>query len=51
MSDVAVGLSARSLPDMFSHDIPEFLGRRDISDETQKAILHDNPINFYRLKI
>jgi predicted TIM-barrel fold metal-dependent hydrolase len=39
------------LPDMFSHDIPEFLGRTDISDETKKAILHDNPIDFYRLEI
>jgi uncharacterized protein len=39
------------LPDMFSHDIPEFLGRTDINDETKKAILHDNPIDFYRLKI
>jgi hypothetical protein len=36
---------------MFSHDIPEFLGRTDISDETKKAILHDNPIDFYHLKI
>jgi uncharacterized protein len=38
------------LPDMFSHDLPEFLGRGDISDENKKAILHDNPIDFYRLK-
>jgi predicted TIM-barrel fold metal-dependent hydrolase len=39
------------LPDMFSHDLPEFLGRADISDENKKAILHDNPIDFYQLKI
>jgi predicted TIM-barrel fold metal-dependent hydrolase len=39
------------LPDMFSHDLPEFLGRTDIGDDTKKAILHDNPINFYRLKL
>ena len=38
------------LPDMFSHDIPEFLGRIDISDESKKAILHDNPIDFYPIK-
>jgi len=36
---------------MFKHDIPEFLERRDLSDETKKMILHDNPIDFYRLKI
>jgi hypothetical protein len=36
---------------MFSHDLPEFLGRADISDENKKAILHDNPIDFYQLKI
>jgi len=39
------------LPDMFSHDIPEFLERPDIGDANKKAILHDNPIDFYRLKI
>jgi predicted TIM-barrel fold metal-dependent hydrolase len=39
------------LPDMFSRDLPEFLGRTDIDDEAKKAILHDNPINFYRLKV
>ena len=39
------------LPDMFKRDIPEFLERDDISDESKKAILHDNPVNFYRLKI
>jgi predicted TIM-barrel fold metal-dependent hydrolase len=39
------------LPDMFRHDLPEFLGRTDIGDDTKKAILHDNPINFYRLKL
>jgi predicted TIM-barrel fold metal-dependent hydrolase len=39
------------LPDMFKRDIPEFLERDDISDETKKAILHDNPVNFYRLKL
>jgi hypothetical protein len=36
---------------MFQHDLPEFFQRDDLSDETKKAILHDNPINFYRLKI
>ncbi len=36
---------------MFKRDIPEFLERDDISDENKKAILHDNPIDFYRLKI
>ena len=36
---------------MFSHDLPEFFGRTDIDDDTRKAILHDNPIDFYRLKI
>ena len=35
---------------MFSHDLPEFLWRTDIGDDTRKAILHDNPINFYGLK-
>ena len=39
------------LPDMFKRDIPEFLERDDISDESKRAILHDNPVNFYRLKI
>jgi predicted TIM-barrel fold metal-dependent hydrolase len=39
------------LPDMFKRDIPEFLERDDIGEENKKAILHDNPINFYRLKI
>jgi predicted TIM-barrel fold metal-dependent hydrolase len=39
------------LPDMFKRDIPEFFGRADIDDATRKAILHDNPVNFYRLKI
>ena len=39
------------LPDMFSRDLPEFLGRTDIDDEAKKAILHDNPINFYQLRI
>jgi predicted TIM-barrel fold metal-dependent hydrolase len=39
------------LPDMFHHDLPEFFGRTDISDETRKAILHDNPVNFYRIKV
>ena len=36
---------------MFTRDIPEFLERDDISDESKKAILHDNPVNFYQLKI
>ena len=39
------------LPDMFSHDLSEFLGRTDISEENKKAILHDNPARFYRLEI
>jgi predicted TIM-barrel fold metal-dependent hydrolase len=39
------------LPDMFKRDIPEFLERRDLNDDVKKAILHDNPIDFYRLKI
>ena len=39
------------LPDMFKRDIPEFLGRKDIDDETKKWILHDNPINFYKLQV
>jgi len=39
------------LPDMFQRDLPEFLERDDLSDESKKAILHDNPINFYRLNI
>ena len=39
------------LPDMFQRDLPEFFERDDLSDETKKAILHDNPIDFYRLKI
>ena len=38
------------LPDMFTRDIPEFLERDDISDATKKPI-HDNPVNFYQLKI
>jgi hypothetical protein len=36
---------------MFKRDIPEFLERDDISDEAKKAILHDNPIAFYGLKV
>jgi hypothetical protein len=36
---------------MFKRDIPEFLERDDINDETKKAILHDNPIDFYRLRV
>jgi hypothetical protein len=36
---------------MFKRDIPEFLERDDISAETKKRILYDNPIDFYRLKI
>jgi predicted TIM-barrel fold metal-dependent hydrolase len=39
------------LPDMFKHDIPEFLAREDISDAEKKMILHDNPKNFYRLEL
>jgi predicted TIM-barrel fold metal-dependent hydrolase len=39
------------LPDMFSHDLPEFLGRTDVSQEKKRAILHDNPARFYRLEI
>jgi len=39
------------LPDMFKHDIPQFLERADIDDNTKQQILYDNPINFYRLKI
>jgi len=39
------------LPDMFQRDLPEFLARDDVSNESKKAILHDNPINFYRLTI
>jgi len=35
--NVAVGLSHERLPDMFSNDIPEFLGRTDISTKTKKA--------------
>ena len=31
-----------------AHDIPEFLGRTDIGDETKKAILHDNPTDLYQ---
>jgi hypothetical protein len=36
---------------MFQRDLPEFLARDDVSNESKKAILHDNPIDFYRLKI
>ncbi len=39
------------LPDMFKHDIPEFLAREDLSDAEKKMILHDNPKNFYRLEL
>lgn len=39
------------LPDMFKLDIPEFLERDDINDDDKKAILHDNPVNFHRLKM
>ena len=39
------------LPDMFKRDIPEFLERSDISDETKKMILYDNPKQFYNLNI
>ena len=38
------------LPDMFKRDIPEFFERDDVSEEHKKAILHDNPVDFYRLK-
>lgn len=39
------------LPEMFSHDIPEFMKRRDISEEEKRLILYDNPRAFYRLNI
>jgi hypothetical protein len=48
---VAVGLSARAAAGHVQRDLPEFLARDDLSDESKKAILHDNPINFYRLTI
>ncbi len=51
LNHVPVGFSHERLPDMFSHDLPEFLGRTDISEENKKAILHDNPARFYRLEI
>ena len=39
------------LPGMFKRDIPEFLGRGDLSDEEKRRILYDNPNEFYRLEI
>ena len=39
------------LPDMFKHDIPEFLKRDDLSDEEKRLILYDNPKQFYRLDV
>ena len=43
LNHVAVGFPRERLPDMFSHDLPEFLGRTDISQENKRAILHDKP--------
>lgn len=39
------------LPDMFRHDIPEFLAREDLSDEEKRLILYENPKRFYRLEV
>lgn len=39
------------LPDMFKRDIPDFLGREDISDEEKRLILYENPKRFYKLEI
>jgi len=39
------------LPEMFKHDIPQFLARTDISEEEKRLILYENPKEFYRLNI
>jgi len=39
------------LPEMFKHDIPQFLVRTDISEEEKRLILYENPKEFYRLNI
>lgn len=33
----------------FTNDIPELIGRKDVSDEAKRAIFWDNPIRFYGL--
>jgi len=39
------------LPEMFKRDVPEFLGRRDLSEEQKRLILYENPQRFYNLEI
>lgn len=39
------------LPEMFKHDIPAFMSRKDISEEHKKLILYENPKRFYHLEI
>ena len=39
------------LPDMFKHDIPEFLAREDLSEEEKRWILYENPKEFYKIQI
>ena len=35
----------------FSHDIPNLINRKDVSDELKRKIFWDNPLRFYpRLK-
>ena len=51
MPDVAVGLSARKTARHVQRRFAGILRRTDIDDEVRKAILHDNPINFYRLRV
>jgi len=38
-------------PNMFKHDIPEFLAREDLSDDEKRMILYENPKRFYGLEI
>ena len=39
------------LPDMFKHDIPQFLAREDLTDQEKRRILYENPRDFYRLEV
>ena len=51
MPHVAVRLSARTVARHVQSRPAGILRADDISDDTKKAILHDNPIDFYGLKI
>jgi predicted TIM-barrel fold metal-dependent hydrolase len=34
--------------DQFGGDLPHLMARRDLSDETKRRIVFDNPVRFYR---